>query len=147
MSLTYEQARDEILGRFRTQWNADTPAVTDDYSVPEVQWQGVRQSAPEDTASPWARVTVRHTDGDQATLGSSGSRLFSRDALVTVQIFVPVGEGLALADQLAKIAVDAFEGKKAGEVWFRRVRVNEVGPDGPWFQVNVVAEATYDERK
>lgn len=145
MSLTFQEARDAVLGRFKAQWDADTPAVTG--SVPPVQWQNVREPAAEDTGAPWARVFINHQPSGDHTLGGEGNRLFERLATVFVQIFVPVGEGLALADQLAKIAADAFEGKRAGEVWFRNVRMQEVGPDGPWFQVNVSATATYDERK
>jgi hypothetical protein len=67
---------------------------------------------------------------------------------VTVQVFVPNGQGVTLADRLCKIAAEAFEGRHTpGGVWFRNVRMREVGPDGPWVQHNVVAEFTYDELK
>jgi hypothetical protein len=70
---------------------------------------------------------------------------------VIVQVFAPLtaGEGLTQAEALAIIARDAFEGKTAGagQVWFRNVAINEIGPDGPWFQINVSADFLYDETK
>ena len=61
-------------------------------------------------------------------------------------MFVPVGDGLSGARVLGKVVVDAYQGKSTpGGAWFRNVRLQEVGPDGNWSQVNVVAEFTYDE--
>lgn len=135
MSLTFAQASDEILALFRTAWG-DRPAL----------YENVRGSPPR-RPIPWARVTLRHITGAQASLaGGSGTRRWERVGILTVQIFVPSGQGLAGAQSLAKIAVDAYQGQTTpGGVWFRNVRLTEVGPDGDWFQVNALAEFVYDE--
>ena len=68
-----------------------------------------------------------------------------------VQIFVPLslGEGLLLDSKLAIIARDAYEGQRTvSDIWFRNVRINEVGSSSDaWFQTNVLAEFFYEELK
>jgi hypothetical protein len=68
---------------------------------------------------------------------------------VTAQIFTEFGDGQVLADSLATVARDAFEGEvtSPGRVIFRNVRAVDVGPDGHWTQTNVLAEFEYDEVK
>jgi hypothetical protein len=155
-SLTYEQARDEILTAHKVPWDALTTAVlavavapAAGY-VPTVVYDGVEPADVRAHGLAWTRLTVRHTPAGagQRTLGETGNRRFARAGLVTAQVFVPKGRGVTLADRLCKIAADAFEGQHTpGGVWFRNVRMNEVGPDGPWVQHNVVAEFVYDELK
>lgn len=135
------QARDDILTRFRTEWLADgisagVPLVFEDFDVD--------LSA---STAPWARVTVRHATGRQASLSNeAGKRTFRREGTVFVQIFTPFGDGLSLSDSLANIAARAFEGKETPfHVWFRNVRLNEIGRDGHWYNVNVLADYEYDE--
>jgi hypothetical protein len=141
MTATIDQARDEILGTFRTAWLADSVSQ----SVP-VLYSDVSQEPPDTGA--WARVTINHTTSRQATLSNeTGARRFRRVGFVTVQIFTPTGGGLTLSDGLTTIAVRAFEGVTTtpGRVLFRNVRPIEVGQDGNWFNMNVVADFEYDE--
>jgi len=142
MSLTYRQARDDMLKLITDAWttaNPTYPMVYDDLGEPQIP----------KTELPWCRVTIKHNQGEQETLGSPmGGRLFYRDGLLTVQIFAPRGQGLTVGYDLAKVAADAFEGQaSANGVWFRTVRLREVGPDGNWFQINVIAEFQYSEAK
>jgi hypothetical protein len=63
-------------------------------------------------------------------------------------VFEPPGKGLSGATDLPKVIQDAFEGvATASGVWFRDVTVNEIGPDGDFFQTNIVAFFEYDEVK
>lgn len=139
MSATFEQARDEMLAVFKAAWD-----TTGHYAAypdrPEEKPKG---------ADPWARVTVRHAVGEQGSLANhEGRRRWERRGTLFVQIFTPSGEGLSRSDTLAKIVVDALEGKSTPRgVWFRNTRINEVGPDGDWYQVNVLADFIYDEVK
>jgi len=139
MSLTYQEARDEIFALFKTAW--DTTGYPAHY-------QDVRKQRAKDD-DPWAVVTLQHSAGFQATLsGAQGARTFARLGFVTVQIFTPNGKGLQEAYDLSKVVSDAFEGASTpGGVWFRNVRLNEVGRDGKFHQINVVAEFRYDEVK
>lgn len=140
-------ARDEIFTRFRTQWEADTPALNGGTSV-LVEWEGVEKLNPPPTNAPWARATVVHSEGNQRTLGGIGGRRFGRSGNVFIQVFAPRGQGQGLLDRLCAVAVSAFEGKKTPSgVWFRAVSVNEIPQSGnnPWVSANVVAEFNYDK--
>lgn len=146
--LTFEEARDVILDLFKARWDADTPAITGSF-VPEVEYPNVdpKESPLAKGNKAWARVSLRHATGRQRSMGAPGNRIFQRNGVVTVQIFVPTGkQGLVIADRLGKVAVDAFEGEEtsAGNVWFRNATYREVGVDGAWFQVNATAEFEYD---
>lgn len=139
MSLTHQQARDEILDVFKAAW---------DPTGYDVHYEDVRKQRNKDE-EPWAIVTLKHASGFQATLsGAVGSRTFARLGFLTVQIFTPNGKGLQEAYDLAKVVSDVFEGTSTpGGVWFRNVRLNEVGRDGEFFQLNVIVEFRYDEVK
>lgn len=140
MTATYTEARDSILTLIRTAWLADGNSS----GIPLLWWD-VAQDPPEMGA--WARVTVRHGTGFQATLaGETGNRRFTRPGVVTVQIFTPSGDGLELSDILAIIAARALEGVRTDNgVWFKNVSAPEIGHDGKWFQRNVTADFEYDE--
>ena len=140
MTATYNQAVDDILDVFKTAWDTTTWKAL---------YPNVGGSLPDDETDPWARVTLQHTDGGQASLtGGLGTTRWGRTGILTVQIFVPTGEGLSEARSLAKIVTDGFEGTSTTNgVWFRNARINEVGPDGDWFQTNVLIDFIYDEVK
>ncbi len=138
MTATIPQAADDILTLFKTAW---------DLTGYPLLYEGIGGEKPT-AQGPWARITLRHFLGDQESLGPIGGRKFSKGGLVIVQTFVPIGEGLSDAYNVAKIAADAFEGKATPlNVWFRNVRINEIGAEGDWYQVNVLADFTYDEVK
>ena len=139
MSLTYNEAKDEIFSLFKAAW---------DMTGHPVHWQEVKKSRSK-SEDAFAMISIRHAAGFQSTLGSSvGTTRFSRIGFTTIQIFVAAGKGLQEAYVLAKVASDAFEGVSTpGGVWFRNLRLNEVGKNGQFFQLNVVAEFNYDEIK
>ncbi len=147
MATTYDGSRDEILAAFKTQWDAYTPAVVPGGVVPVVYYEGIGKPDRPDPTLAWAQTTIRHASGSQATLSdSAGKRRFEKIGLVTVQVFAPLTSGVAFGGELAKVAKAAFEGRStASGVWFRNVRIVEVGLDGPWYQWNVVGEFRYDE--
>lgn len=139
MSLTYQQARDEMFSVFKTAWDATGYPV---------HYEDVYKPRSKDE-KPWATVTLKHASGFQSTLsGVTGSKTFTRLGFITTQIFVPTGKGLQEAYDLAKVISDAFEGTSTpGGVWFSNVTLNEVGREGEFFQLNVVIEFRYDEIK
>lgn len=144
MTATLTQARDEMLAVFRESWLADPASAQLPVLYPDTK------SVPPTTGKGWVRVMVQHGSGGQATLSNAaGRRRFRHTGIVFVQIFTDRGDGMVLADQLASVAKNAFEGVTTdpGRVTFYRVRVREVGPDGQWFQTNVLADFEYDEVK
>jgi hypothetical protein len=146
MPCVFDVARDEIQGAFWTQWQTGTPAVNGG-DVPPVFWEGLGYVGNEPEDVPWATAFIRHTQASQRTLADQvGKRRFLKLGTITVQIFVPVGGGLGKAEELSKVAKKAFEGKStASAVWFRNVKIVEVGIEDPWYQVNVLADFEYDE--
>lgn len=96
----------------------------------------------------WARVTIEHTAGFQRTI-SQPTQLYSQLGVCIVQVFVPYGGGLASAAQSDPVHLiqGALRGVQLpGGVFFMKVKPQEVGIDGPWFQTNVSGVFQYDER-
>jgi hypothetical protein len=144
---TLSAARDAINAQFKTAWDAGTAPLNAGTPF-AIYWDGAESTTLPPGDKTWARVTIRHNTGSQQTFGPTGGRSFNRLGVIIVQVFVPAQEGLTLADVLATIVRSAFEGKHAtadSGVWFHHARVNEVGPDGPWYQVNVLVEFVYEE--
>lgn len=131
---------------FRTAWEAGTVVVP----APPVRWQGQEQSSPPDrSAQAFARIKMDHVQRTQGSLSNeSGQRKWLNEGIIMIQCFgsVSTGRGLGIAESLAILAKNAFEGKTSpGGIWFRKCRTNEVGSEDGWFQVNAVAEFSYDE--
>lgn len=142
---TRDEARDEINGRVK--------AVLDAYNTAEgaslqAYYEDVSKM-PSDGRSAHLRVFVGHASGGQASLGGVGNRRFERRGIVTVQVMTPFGDGFTLADALATVARNAFEGVTTPNgVWFQNVSPGqEMGKTGPWQQTNVTATFVYTERR
>ncbi len=137
---TIEEGRDAILGIFTTAWTTT--------GYPVAQYDGTHGDAP-NQKEPWARVIVRHVGGGAASLGNfQGKKRWRRVGVMTAQLFAKANQdGLTELDALAKLIQNAYESPAdpGHGVWYRNVRVNEVGQDGDWFQFNVIADFTYDE--
>jgi hypothetical protein len=137
-SLTHKQAVDSMLTLFKAAW--DTTGYISIYP-------NVAGDKPL-IAEPWARVNITHEDEAAGSLsGATGTQRWTRSGFLSVQVFTPTGEGLSNGHALTKIVQDAFEGQTVDGIWFRNVRVNEIGPDGDYYQINVLIDFTYDEIK
>jgi hypothetical protein len=136
---TFAIGRDEILQHFTAAWNAGTPPI------PVLLYDDNHRDLPDD--APYARITIKHVTSSQVTLGRGDLTRFRTFGIVTVQVFEISGDGMASADTLVDLALNAFEGERTGldRIYFRNARVNEIGQDGPWFQTNVIAEFEYDK--
>lgn len=98
----------------------------------------------------WARLSVRHTDSTQDTLGRSGNRKFLRSGNVLVQLFTQVDDGTRSSDELVEVVKAIFEGVSlAGTTvdFIGEVIPRETGPDGKWYQVVVEASFQYTETR
>jgi len=135
---SYLEARDSIFEAIYGIWQ---PTGYD------IQWPDKVFSKPDEQV-PFARVTLNHEDGYQASLvNHHGQRIWERRGTLFVQIFTPLGQGNDEAYGLAKMLIDMLQKlyTSAG-VMCRNVRLNEVGQeDYDFFQVNVVADFTYEE--
>lgn len=138
MNLTFAQANDDILALLKAAW---------DPTGHEMFYDDIREQRETDQ-TPWAQVVVRHAAGQQDTLGGVGNRSFLRLGVVIVTINTPSGSGLSTAYTLAKVVADAYEGVSSPNgVWFRNVRINELGRDGTFYRTNVLIDFEYGEMK
>lgn len=134
---TLAQAAQVIYTQFIAGWGA-TSAFTFDNEDGFVKPSGL----------PWARVTIRHETRAQESLGAIGRRKFEATGIVYVQCFSPLDSGRALADSLATVAQNIFEGKTFPEqIRFTSAAILEVGPTEDWYQINVEAQFYYSETK
>lgn len=136
MTLTYEQATDEMKTLFWAVWEP---------TGHNVHWDSKHEDR-DPNQDPWCEFYVRHGPGRQITMGRPAQ--FQRRGTIVASIYIPGGNGLSESYQLAKVAADAFEGKSSpGGVWFRNVTINEIGMDGNFFQTSMLAEFEYCETK
>lgn len=158
-SLSYEAARDEIFTMFMEAWTQGTPPLNGGSLFP-VHWMGLEESSAPNADLTYAAVYLSHLPDPRQTLtGGAGTVRYERRGLLTVQLHVPIddGQALRLGPKLAKIIVDAYEGKHSPSgVWFRNVRIQEIGTasgglatqrSSERYQINVYAEFIYDEIK
>lgn len=134
---TIKEVKDAIVSQFVIDWASQTVIAydNDDYKPPN------------DT-TPWVRLNVQFSGGNQASLGSTGTRKFRYEGWVIVQVFTPIGSAKTSDnDGFANDAKNVFEGKHISGIWFREVGVRYVGPDGKWFQQNAMANFIYDFTK
>lgn len=142
MSLTYEMANDDIQKMVTDAWRNNDPTVDC-----KIFYESVKEEQDHGT-EPFIRVWVRHTSGAQRTLAGGNGRLFARNGFVRVEVYSPITKGLQESYQLAKVVADAYEGKSSDNgVWFRRVRITEMGKDGIFNRVDVIADFDYHETK
>jgi hypothetical protein len=138
MSLTYGQAVDDINKMMKVAWD------TTGYSV---HWDDVRDQR-DVSNDPWAVFIVRHATGNLDNLGGLGNRNFERTGTAIASIFTPTGNGLSDSYILAKVVADAYEGQSSDNgVWFRNVRLQEIGRESQFYHVNVLIDFEYNETK
>lgn len=133
--MTYDEARDEMLGIFSAAWAptgfpARYPDIPEDKDFPN---------------SVWARVTIRHGQGGQSSLaGDVGKIRWRNQGTIFVSVFAPVGDGLVAAYTNAQVVASAYRKAKGRCVWFRNQRIRELGQDGAFSHVQFSAEFQYD---
>jgi len=134
-----------VFGLLKTAWDTHSPSYNDGYPV-EIAWPNTHFEP--DPSKSWARATLQHMTSGQTSLGAKGGRKFTREGVITVQVFCPLNNGgSTYASALAKIARDAYEGESSDSMWFTDCTINEKGRDGSWFNVNMTATFQYDEHK
>lgn len=138
MTATFRQAQDDML--------AIVHEVSQAQGVLAV-YDGTKNEVPLDDQI-WAKVMVRHVPSGQRSLaGDRGrKRRWGREGVLWVQLHGPLGGGTSELLDVGGEYVRALQ-KASTEhcVWFRNVGLSEVGPSGVWYQVNVLANFTYDE--
>lgn len=136
-NLDFKTAQQEMITMVTDVWPSGTP----------LQLPNIDLTPP--SSGQWGRLTIQHSFGGQQGFGSNVNR-HNRTGFLTVQIFDDKGKGLNSAYDLAKIVIDAFDGKTSpGNIWFRDGRIQEAPDDEAqkWAQINVLVDFSYDEIK
>ena len=143
-SSTIAEVRKAIYQRFISEWGNLTPYCFDN----EVM-DNTSADAPPNFA--WVRLSVRHLNAGQRTLGQGGNRKFGRDCAVFLQIFIPPDTGVAQSDVYLQAGQALFEGRTlpGTSVMFQDVIPREMGiqKDGRSWGSTITAHFTYDEIK
>lgn len=133
--MTFNEARDIMFATFMSAWKGTGYPVV---------WTDVPADVPT-SETTWARVVLRHADGGQGSLaGDTGVKRWKRAGTLFVQVFAPVGGGSSAGYNAAEAVVNAFQAAKDC-VWYRNIRMNEIGASGAFEQINVLVDFTYDE--
>lgn len=142
MPTTVAEARDQM-----SQVLKDAIDESDDYEDTLILWKDTDADPPNSTKEPWIRFAVHHSSGRQASLsGALGTKRYRRNGIVRVRLFTAKGEGHSTSDVLGPIIMHAYEaGDTPDGVWFRNVRIQEVGVSGGWFETDILADFEYDE--
>jgi len=130
--MTYKQELSDIEQRLLSNWTA-TPVQFGEGPDCVNPATGALIKQPDDSA--WIRLVVRGGVEEQGALGG-GPKLWRNRALITAQVFAPVGErqaALALGDTLAGI----YRGASFNGVNCQAASVREIGINFGWQQVNV----------
>lgn len=133
--MTFEEARDEMFATFLNAWKGKGFPVV---------WTDVPADVPS-SETVWARVVLRHANGGQGSLsGDTGVKRWRREGTLFVQVFSPIGDGSSAGYNAAQTVVHAFQAARDC-VWYRNIRMNEIGANGAFEQINVLVDFTYDE--
>lgn len=131
-----QTARETIYQAFVDGWGA-TPAYT---------FANEHFEPPADAS--WVRLTVLHQTASQETLGEVGFRRFRRQGIISLQIFVPINDGLRDIDALMQTARAIFEGRTlTGPIWCTDANAFEAGPSDGWYQFNIDIDFAYEETR
>lgn len=133
MSLTMQEAKDSMFEVY------NTVAIANNLKT---LWPDLPNAPPKEE-TPWARIMLRHQNGDQASLsGDIGQRCWVMNGLLIVQLFTPFGEGVVDSYDLAQQLLGAYRGVNSA-VWYTNPRVREVGRDGAFAQTNFFVDFQY----
>jgi hypothetical protein len=139
---TTAEAIQAIAGRFHTAWQPKP------YQFEDVPPNAALAAIIKNGSAPWARIQIKHNTGEQVSIGGPGNRKFEHMGIVLIEVYAPSGDGMVQTRALATVIRQAFEGiSENNGVWYRNVRLNEVGASGYFSQANVIAEFSYEEHR
>lgn len=135
--MTLDAVHSAIRLRFENEWPwDDTP----------VQYPLVKFTPPDN--GPWVRLAITDADANWASMGDPGNNILRNVGQVVVQIFVLSGTGEGEALQRAESAMSIFRSWTDATTGLRfevPPYARQIGIDGKWYQVNVVAPFRYDD--
>jgi len=95
------------------------------------------QQPPEDGL--WVRWSVRPGESIRVENGGApNTHRYRTPGIAVAQVFFPLQEGENIQLALIDVIVPAFRGVTAAGVTYQTPRVQQIGKDGRWWQINVV---------
>lgn len=132
--MTFATDASTIRSHFAAEWLLLRPTVPIAYDNIAFD-PAVDALDPMGNPAPWVRFSILPGDAFQASLGTP--KVWRSTGLVTVQVYVPVGQGDGLAADLADDASGIFRGVRLDGLIFRAPALTNIGEDGAWYQINV----------
>lgn len=133
--MTFDEARDVMQALAKSV--ADAQTVT-------MRYPDVPGETPA-TNVVWARVSVLHATGRQGSLsGAHGTVRYQRQGTLWIELYSPAGDGNAAGYSKSQAFVDVVQAYR-GDIWFRNVHMQEMGPDGAWQRFDIKATFQYDD--
>lgn len=103
------------------------------------------ERVPEDGSIKWVRISVKHRAGARSSLGRADAKSKNTiSGFVFVEIYTPREDGLQDSDIISKAFADKFRKFPDGDIWIAETSEMEMGEDGNWFRVDIIAEFSYD---
>ena len=129
---------------FRDRLLTPLKVVADNLSVYAI-YDDTGKSVPTDGTVTWVRIVVKHGNGSRSSLGrKNGSGKFTQSGFTFIEIYTPRENGLVDSDILSAAFADSLRNFSDGDIWIGDVSAVEMGPDGNWQRVDIVAEFSYD---
>jgi hypothetical protein len=154
----YAGAVAAIEAKFVDEWKTgDPPAARTRIAVPnktpDAPWPPRNES---NALQPWVLFSVEGADAGFYAGGTPGNQLYLHEGLIYVHVYVPVGNGTAVAFQLAVLAGEIFRNQnfyndnpKGSFVRTWAPRIDGGGPgsdDKTWFRVTATIPFGYMHR-
>ncbi len=124
---SYAAEQRAILRRLDERWRLSGVSIT------PVAWPNASYE-PEEVAYIEPRITRQ--DAFNAAF-SANDKWIRHPGLLTINVYVPLGEGDADVYDLADRAVAIFRNVRIDSITFRAPAVRDLGPEGPWYRVQV----------
>ena len=134
--MSYAAAHKVIRGNLADWWEANYPHVP-------LAWDN------DDTLPPktgfWCKAYLLSGDARLAGLGGEPSaRLWRVVGVLVVQVFTPLQQGVADAEELVTQLAKNFQGRTLNSVLFREVRFNKIGEGDAFIQHNISTSYQFD---
>lgn len=94
----------------------------------------------------WLRVNVKHATGGQSSLSDqNGKRRFRSTGTLTIQVFAPAGTGKGDSYLVSEGVLSAISALRDPDLSLTEIHLVDIGQDGSYYNVNVMATFSYDE--
>mgnify|MGYP003635785188 CR=1 FL=1 len=133
--MSYETKAKALLDKFDLTFSAAEPTV--EIAYPNVQYEPTK-------GTNWVRFTINWGQQDPASIGALNNR-YRTTGVITVQIFAAQGEGPVAALGIADNVVATLRGTTISGIRTKGTRLQNIGGDDGWFQINAITPFEYDE--